>query len=130
SAQTPAGTAFTYQGRLTDSGASASGSYDFELKLFDDASAGTQVGSTLTLTNVAVSSGLFTATLDFGAVFGGNRRFLEIGVRPGGSGGAFTVLVPRQELTPVPDALSAANATTVAGLSCAEGQVVKWSASR
>jgi hypothetical protein len=129
-AQAPVGTAFTYQGRLTDGGAPATGNYDLEVKLFDAGTAGTQVGSTVTLTNVMVSNGLFTASLDFGAVFGGSQHFLEIGVRPGGSSGAFTVLVPRQELTPVPNAAFASNATTIAGLTCTSGQVAKWIGSR
>jgi hypothetical protein len=126
-AQTPVGTTFTYQGRLTDSGAAANGSYDLQFKLFDAVTAGAQVGSTVTLTNVAVASGLFTVGLDFGAVFAGSKRFLEIGVRPGGTSGAFTVLSPRQELTPAPNAVFASNATTVGGLTCADGQVAKWS---
>jgi hypothetical protein len=130
-AQTPFGTAFTYQGRLTDAEAPANGSYDLEFKLFDAASGGSQVGSTVTLGSVGVTNGLFTVSLDFGTgVFAGNRRWLEMGVRPGGTGGAFTTLVPRQQLTAGPNtifALAAASATTVAGLTCSDGQVVKWS---
>ena len=135
-AQTPLGTAFTYQGRLTDAGLPANGNYDLQFKLFDALTAGSQVGSTLTRTNVAVSAGLFTVSLDFGAVFTGNKGFLEIGVRPGGSAVAFTALAARQELTPSPNAAfaaaaasatSAGSATTVAGLSCTDNQVLKWS---
>jgi hypothetical protein len=130
-AQTPVGTAFTYQGRLTEAEAPANGSYDLEFKLFDAASGGSQVGSTVTLGSVGVTNGLFTASLDFGTgVFAGNRRWLQMGVRPGGTGGAFTTLVPRQELTAGPNAifaLAAASATTVAGLACSDGQVLKWS---
>jgi hypothetical protein len=33
---------FTYQGRLTDGGAPANGTYELEFKLFDAASGGTQ----------------------------------------------------------------------------------------
>ena len=39
------GTGFTYQGKLTDGGAPANGTYDFEFKLYDDLSVGSQVGS-------------------------------------------------------------------------------------
>jgi hypothetical protein len=130
-AQTPLGTAFTYQGRLTDGGSPANGSYDLEFKLFDAAVEGAQVGSTVTLTSVGVTGGLFTVSLDFGTgIFAGNRRWLQMGVRPGGMGGAFTTLLPRQELTAGPNAvfaLAAASATTVAGLTCSDRQVVKWS---
>ncbi len=34
-APTAVGTAFTYQGRLLDNGASANGQYDFQFKLYD-----------------------------------------------------------------------------------------------
>ena len=39
--------------------------------------------------------GLFTVLLDFGVIFDGTALFLEIGVRPGDSSGAYTVLTPR-----------------------------------
>ena len=103
----PVGTAFTYQGRLTDGGSPANGSYDFQFKLYDAASGGTQVGSTVTKEDVAVSDGLFTVELDFGTgVFTGDARHLEIGVRPGSSTSAYTTLMPRQTLTPTPYALA------------------------
>src|SRR6185503_5395210 len=88
----PVGTAFTYQGRLTDGGGPASGAYDLELALFDAAAGGAQVGPTLTRDDVAVAEGLFTVSLDFGAVFAGSKRWLEVRVRPGASTGAYTTL--------------------------------------
>jgi hypothetical protein len=104
-AQAAVGTAFTYQGRLTDEGSPADGEYDFEFKLFDDTS--TQVGSTITVEDKTVTDGLFTVELDFGEwAFAGEARYLEIGVRPGDSGEVFTTLMPRQALTPAPYALS------------------------
>ena len=96
----PLGTAFTYQGRLHDGGAPASGSFDFQLVLYDALVGGSQVGPIVTRDDVTVTNGLFTATLDFGAVFAGSKRFLEVGVRPGASTGAYTILSPRQELAP------------------------------
>jgi hypothetical protein len=118
-AETPLGTAFTYQGRLTDGGGTASGVYDLQFTLFSAESEGTQVGPILTAAGVAVTDGLFTVPLDFGpSAFAGNARWLEVAVRPG-SGGAFTVLAPRQALTATPNALwsrAAAMATTVSGL--------------
>src|SRR5262245_48132269 len=89
--QTALGPAFTYQGRLTDGGGPANGVYDLQLELYDASSGGTQVGSTLILDDVGVSGGLFAVSLDFGAVFGANKRWLEIGVRPGASTGAYTL---------------------------------------
>jgi hypothetical protein len=100
------GAAFTYQGRLMDGAKPANGAYGFEFRLFNDLSAGTQVGSTVTKDNINVSNGLFTVQLDFGAeAFNGDARFLQIGVRPGNSTGAYTLLTPRQELTAAPYAL-------------------------
>ncbi|MHB9032580.1 MAG: hypothetical protein ACYC6L_05995, partial [Anaerolineae bacterium] len=100
------GTAFTYQGHLTDGGAPANGSYDLQFKLFDAAAGGAQVGSTLERGDVAVTDGVFSVLLDFGAAaFAGSARYLEAGVRPGASTGAYTVLTPRQELTAAPYAL-------------------------
>jgi hypothetical protein len=106
-------TTFTYQGRLTDVGVAATGQYDLEFKLFD--AAGAQVGPRLTREDVAVTNGIFTVSLDFGAgAFDGNERTLEIGVRQGASTDAFTALAPRQAVTSTPYAirsLTAANAT-------------------
>jgi len=48
--------------------------------------------------------------LDFAAAFGGSKRWLDIGVRPGTSAGAFSILVPRQEVTPTPAAVFSAAA--------------------
>src|SRR5690349_4209391 len=69
------GTAFTYQGQLTDGSAPANGSYDVTFTLFDDAAAGTLVAGPLTNAAVAVTNGLFTISVDFGpGVFQGDGR--------------------------------------------------------
>src|SRR2546425_3745386 len=106
---------FTYQGRLTDGGTAANGNYDLQFALFDSLSGGAQVGSTQTLNTVAVSNGVFTVSLDFGAnAFNGANRFLEISARPSGAG-SFTLLTPRQQITSTPYAVrstSAASADT------------------
>ena len=131
-AQAQVGTAFTYQGRLSDATAPANGSYDMEFRLFDALSGSAQVGLTVAKPGVTVSAGLFTVPLDFGGLaFSGNKRWLEIGVKPS-SGSTYTVLTPRQELTPVPNAIyagKAGDAATVSGLSCTNGQVLKWNGS-
>lgn len=103
---------FTYQGRLTDGGTAANGNYDLQFALFDSLSGGAQVGSTQTLNTVAVSNGVFTANLDFGAnAFPGASRFLEISARPSGSG-SFTLLTPRQPITSTPYAVRSLNAAS------------------
>ena len=88
-AATPQGTSFTYQGRLTDGGAPANGTYDIQALLFDAAAGGAQVGSTLTFNDVSISNGVFTESLDFGAQFNGSSRWVELRVRPGASVGAY-----------------------------------------
>src|SRR2546426_12425555 len=69
------GTAFTYQGRLTDSGGPASGSYDLRFQVFDGSSGNGLIAGPLT-NSAAVTNGLFTVVLDFGAaaVPGAERR--------------------------------------------------------
>jgi len=109
-------TAFTYQGRLIDNGSPANGAYDLRFTLHSASSgANTQVGGTIQIASVLVTNALFKEELDFGASpFDGEDRWLEIGVRPGGSTNAFTVLDPRQRLSPSPYALFAPNAAMAA----------------
>jgi len=103
------GTAFTYQGLLRNGGNLAQGNHDFTFALYSDSTAGSQIGSTQTALGVAVSNGFFTVALDFGGVaFDGTARWLDIQVRTSG-GGAYTPLLPRQALRPVPYAMRAVN---------------------
>ena len=53
------GTAFTYQGRLSDARNPANGFYDLRFALFNAASGGTQQGGTLTVNAQGVTNGLF-----------------------------------------------------------------------
>lgn len=76
-------TAFTYQGRLTDSSIPANGNFDFEFKLFDLATVGTgnQQGPTVTRLNVMVTAATFSVQLDFGVCtvcFPGAKRYLGL----------------------------------------------------
>ena len=122
------GTAFTYQGRLNNGGSPASGSYDFTSTLFNALSGPGQVGTVVTNMATAVSNGLFTVTLDFGANFPGADRWLEIGVRTNGVGG-FATLSPRQKLTPTPYAMTAENlngTVSSGGLSGTYGSAVTF----
>jgi pectin methylesterase-like acyl-CoA thioesterase len=104
---TAAGNGFTYQGRLKDGTGYPSGQFDIVFTLYDAPSAGGQVGVPVTDTNQSVSEGLFAASLDFGpSAFDGSARYLELAVRPAGSG-PYTTLGPRQPITPAPYALFA-----------------------
>jgi hypothetical protein len=106
------GTAFTYQGYLRQSGTPVNANHDFQFSLWTAASGGTQVGSTQTLTNVSVQNGLFTVSLDFGNVWDGADRFLQIAVRPAGSG-SYTTLTPRVKINPTPYAIRAGVASPI-----------------
>src|SRR5688572_5411671 len=89
------GTAFTYQGRLTDSGNPADGVFDMQFKLFNTATVGTgtQQGDTITISTVEVVKGVFAVELDFREeVFREETLFLEISVRPAGSPAPRTIL--------------------------------------
>ena len=115
-ASTEQTSAFTFQGRLSDSGTLATGTYDMRFTLFDAATGGTQVGSPVELTGVAVEKGLFTVQLDFGAspFDTGSDRYIQTEVRKN-SGDPYTPLSPRQQVTAVPyatRAVSAASADT------------------
>src|SRR5260370_9892095 len=76
------GTAFTYQGRLNDNGSPAAGSYDLLLTIYDSAAnPGTVIAGPQTNAATAVTEGLFTITVAFGAsVFTGPPRCLELRV--------------------------------------------------
>jgi hypothetical protein len=111
----PLGTAFTYQGSLSDGGSPANGSYDLTFSLYDAASGSGVIAGPLTNSAVSLTNGLFTVTLDFGSgVFTGAAYWLEIAVCTNGSG-AFTTLSPRQALTPTPCAIMANTASNLLG---------------
>lgn len=131
------GTAFTYQGRLTDANQPANGLYDFQFKLFDAPTAGNQRGPTESFFDIFLDAGYFTVELDFvgddpnvstlGLIYkriwgSGEARWLEIAVRPvlqlaesdqtysltaepQPEPLVYTILSPRQKITPVPYAL-------------------------
>jgi hypothetical protein len=115
SSAAPLTTALTYQGQLRFNGALLNGSYDLQFCLFAGSGGGSSLGCAAVQDNVAVSEGRFTVKLDFGDAYDGEQKFVEIGVRDGASGGAFTLLAPRQELTAARYALRAV-ATTQATL--------------
>jgi hypothetical protein len=101
--------AFTFQGRLSDIGAPANGTYDLRFSLFNTNANGSPLAGPLTNSAVSADNGIFSAVLDFGAnVFDGTPRWLEIGVRTNGSIVPYTTLNPRQFISAAPYAISAA----------------------
>src|SRR2546423_4893880 len=61
--------AFMYQGKLTDAGAPANGSYLLQFALYTTETVGTgsQIGTTITDVPVTAVNGIFTVKLDFGS---------------------------------------------------------------
>jgi len=108
------GTAFTYQGRLNDSGGAASGTYNLKFSLFNTNTTGVAIAGPVTNNSVVVSNGLFTVLIDFGAgAFAGQSNWLEIAVATNGVT-TFSTLAPRQQLTPTPYAIFAEDAAMLA----------------
>jgi hypothetical protein len=104
--------AFNYQGRLNDTGSAASGTFQFQFKLYDAVAGGSQVGATLNDVPVAVANGVFSVGLDFGAAaFSGGDRFLEVSVRKTAND-SYTPLTPRQKINSAPYANKANSANT------------------
>jgi len=91
----------SYQGRLTDAaGNPLNVPVNLVFQLWNDATGGSQVGGDIVKNNVPVSNGLFTVELDAPHdAFNGQALWLRIQVN-----GQW--LLPRQELLPVPYALS------------------------
>jgi len=108
-AEVPVARTFTYQGRLKQSGAPVNGPVDLTITLWDDAgtgnppTGGVQLGTPQFLPAVQITDGLFTVVLNaasqFGPLFNGNARWLQIDVNG-------TVLAPRQPILPTPYALA------------------------
>lgn len=108
SSAAPVGTAFTYSGRLTDSGLPATGLLPMVFALYDVASGGNTVAPTIPF-NVPVTNGLFTVDLEFGPnAFVGEARWVQITVNG-------SPLAPRQRLAPTPQAIFASTAAGVTG---------------
>ncbi len=113
SAQTPLGTAFTYQGLLKNSGLPSTGLFDFQACVFHDPANPLPLFCAADMPAIPVESGLFGLSLDFGpGVFAGSERYLELRLRPAGSGMGYTILSPRQLITPAPEAMRSASASS------------------
>jgi hypothetical protein len=110
-------TAFSFQGRLLDGGAPASSLYDIEFRLFDAETGGNQLGPTQTFPGHPVPGGIFSVELDFGSEFTGEDRWIEIAIRPAGTG-EFTTLSPRNKILSAPQSVVAIEALSLNCLLC------------
>jgi hypothetical protein len=93
---------FTYQGYLRQNGQPVNGTVSLTFRLYNALTGGSQVASPINQT-VNVQNGLFTVELNFGNVWTGAERYLEIQV---GS----VVLDRRVRITPTPYATFASSA--------------------
>lgn len=92
--------AFSYQGRLSQSGEPVQGSRAMVFRLYDAASDGVQDGE-ISLPAVAIDDGLFVVELDFDdGVFVGQQLWLEVEIEG-------DILQPRQRIASTPYALYA-----------------------
>ncbi len=97
------GTIFTYQGRLNRDGAPVTDTCNLRFNLYSAETGGASL-ATQSVNGVAVADGLFTARIDFGAVFQGQAYWVETSVQCTGDAG-FVTLDPRKPLDPAPYAL-------------------------
>jgi hypothetical protein len=100
-------TAFTYQGQLKDANGPVNGSFDFQFVLYSAQTDSEPLGVS-EMEDITLTNGMFSFKLDFGrAAVEAKESWLEIGVRQSGSSEPYTVLFPRQKLTPTPYAIFA-----------------------
>jgi hypothetical protein len=124
SALAQSGTAFTWQGRLSDGGAPANGSFEMEFRLFAGATGGSPLATFVPPTPVAVSSGNFAVPVDFGAAFAGQDAWIEMALRPSGGAQALVAVSPRRRVTPAPGALFAQFAAATGANSVSGGSII------
>jgi hypothetical protein len=115
--------AFTYHGVLSFNRTPVTGLYDMQFSIFPAESGAVAVAGPIPKNAVPVTNGVFIARLDFGNnIFTGPARWIDVSVRPAGSGN-FQTLSPRQELTSSPYSIRSLTAGTAADV--ANGSVVK-----
>jgi len=110
----------SYQGRLSDGGSPANGSFDFQFLLKDAATTGNTLGEVLKVT-LPVQNGVFSTALAWKpSLFSGAARWIEVRVRPTPPAGASVnetdapyAVLERQRLYSTPYAFRSQAAATV-----------------
>ncbi len=118
--QGPLGQSFTYQGRLRHDGRYVSNvTCDFRFGLYDTPAvgSGTPLGTGLQSRSLPVRDGYFVTSLDFGDVFNGDDRYLEVAVQCP-TDAAYVSMDRRITINAVPYALHAANVLDVPTITC------------
>lgn len=96
------GTAFTYQGVLKGDAGPVNGAADVRYALYPAATGPFQIGGTGDFPGTVVQNGVFTNRVDFGDVFAGKERWLEVSVRTPPGAGEYTVIGPRTRIDSTP----------------------------
>ncbi|MEK7711197.1 MAG: hypothetical protein AAB341_04795 [Planctomycetota bacterium] len=110
-------TGFSYQGQLKENGLPANGVYDLRFALYNVATGGAAISTTVCSEDVPVTNGLFSIVVPLTLPPSGSASYLEAQVRPGvgatcASTTGFSVLDPRQKITPAPIATFASAVTS------------------
>ncbi|MCB2155863.1 hypothetical protein KQI84_13355 [bacterium] len=112
---------FTYQGYLKDGTSPANGDYDLSFTPFDAETEGTATASSVFVSAVPVTNGVFTVSIDFPrSTWEGAAPWLEVSVRATSVGGAFTTLSPRQQLLAAPIADLSRDSLALDGMASSE----------
>lgn len=103
------GSGFAFQGRLTVDGIPANGTFDFQFYLYDADTSGMQINAPESR-SLSVTNGIFNTALSFGLdspLESGNDYWVEVRVKKPADA-SYTLLTPRQRLSPAPYAITAA----------------------
>jgi hypothetical protein len=106
------GTAFSFESQLPNN--VPDGHHSIRFQLANSATGANYIGIAIT-NDVMVKGGEFSTTLDFGNVFDGSPRWVEISVARNFNKRFFEVVTPRVELLPVPYAIFANTASNFVG---------------
>lgn len=92
------GAPMRYQGMLSDRGQPANGSFDLQLTLYSAAQGEARLGSPVGFENVEVVNGQFQVELEAPAAAQNASAWLEVAVREGHLGGAYTRIDGREKV--------------------------------
>jgi hypothetical protein len=103
-----------FQAVLENGGTPINDAIDLRFRLWDAATAGSQLGWDVLVEDRLLTDGYLTEGLDFGVSPSGDVGWLEIAVRDAASTGAYSILGPRRPLNPTPLAIRAGVASNAA----------------
>src|ERR1043166_4575486 len=107
-------TAFNYSGFISSNGVPITATGDMIFTLFTDETGGSMVSGPIIVADVPVTKGVFKVELDFGNVYDGSPRWIEIQLRV--TWQDWVTFSPRQKINSVPYASKAASAYTATHL--------------